>query len=61
MAIVRTIQCENGGRAMIADDCCAGLSAEELERRRLEISRAILAIDRAAQEREARQRGGAEK
>ena len=49
MAIVRTIACDNGGTVRIADDCCAKLTAEERERRRREISRAILEIDRAAQ------------
>ena len=49
MAIVRTIQCENGGTVMIADDCYRGLSAEELERRHAEISRVILRIDRKYQ------------
>lgn len=49
MAIVQTITCDNGGTVRIADDCCAALSAEELERRRRAISRAILEIDRAVQ------------
>lgn len=49
MAIVKTIHCANGGTVLIADDCCTGLSAEELERRRLAISRAILDIDRKCQ------------
>lgn len=49
MAIVKTIRCANGGTVLIDDDCCSGLSAEELERRRLAISRAILEIDRKIQ------------
>lgn len=49
MAIVKTIRCANGGTVLIDDDCCSGLSAEELERRRLAISRAILEIDRKCQ------------
>lgn len=49
MAIVRTIACDNGGTVRIADDCCAKLTADELERRRRAISRAILEIDRAVQ------------
>lgn len=49
MAIVKTMHNANGGTVMIADDCCTGLSAEELERRRLAISRAILDIDRKCQ------------
>ena len=57
MAIVKTIRCANGGTVLIADDCYAGLSAEELERRRRAISRAILEIDRKCQliERQKRQ------
>ena len=57
MAIVKTIHCANGGTVLIADDCCTGLSAEELERRRQAISRAILEIDRKCQlmERQKRQ------
>ena len=49
MAIVKTIRCANGGTVLIDDACCAGLSAEELERRRVAISRAILDIDRKCQ------------
>lgn len=49
MAIVQTITCDNGGTVRIADDCCARLTAEELERRRRAISRAILEINRAVQ------------
>ena len=49
MAIVRTIQGANGGTVKIADDCYRGVSAEALERRRAEISRAILRIDRKYQ------------
>jgi len=49
MAIVQTITCDNGGTVKIADDCCAKLTAEERERRRRAISRAILEIDRAVQ------------
>lgn len=49
MAIVQTIICDNGGTVRIADDCCAKLTADELERRRRAISRAILEIDRAIQ------------
>ncbi len=49
MAIVKVLHNANGGTVMIADDCCTGLSAEELERRRLAISRAILNIDRKCQ------------
>ena len=49
MAIVKVLHNANGGTVMIADDCCTGLSAEEIERRRLAISRAILNIDRKCQ------------
>lgn len=49
MAIVQTITCDNGGTVRIADDCCAKLTADEMERRRRAISRAILEIDRAVQ------------
>lgn len=49
MAIVQTITCANGGTVQIADDCCAKLTADELERRRRAISRAILEIDRMIQ------------
>lgn len=49
MAIVKTIHCANGGTVLIADDCYAGISPEEKERRRVEISRAILKIDREVQ------------
>ena len=49
MAIVQTITCDNGGTVRIANDCCAKLTADEMERRRRAISRAILEIDRAVQ------------
>ena len=49
MAIVQTITCDNGGTVRIADDCCAKMTADEMERRRRAISRAILEIDRAVQ------------
>ena len=49
MAIVKTMECANGGRITIRDDRYRDASAEELARRRAETSRAILAIDRKAQ------------
>ena len=49
MAIVKVMHNANGGTVMIADDYCTGLTAEELEHRRLAISRAILDIDRKCQ------------
>lgn len=58
MAIVKTIHCANGGTVLIDDDCYAGISQEEKERRRAEISRAILSIDRAVQLRRAEERKG---
>jgi len=45
MAIVKTITARNGATVAIDDSCCAGLSAEELTRRRAEIDRAIWRIN----------------
>ena len=59
MAIVRTIQGANGGTVKIADDCYMGLTQEALERRRAEISRAILRIDRKHQAMRPESEGGA--
>lgn len=49
MAIVMTIHCKNGGTIYVDDACYAGVPEEELQRRRDETGRAILAIDRRAQ------------
>ena len=45
MAIVREITAPNGVRMRVHDDCYAGISAEELARRKRQISEAILRID----------------
>ena len=52
MAIVRDYIAPNGVRVRVDDDCYAGISEEELARRKREVSEAILAIDRAVQLRE---------
>lgn len=45
MAIAMEFDCRNGGHVIIRDDCCTGLTPEELDRRRARISRAIWAIN----------------
>lgn len=52
MAIVKDYIAPNGVRVRVDDDCYAGISAEELARRKREVSEAILAIDRSVQLRE---------
>lgn len=56
MAIVKDYIAPNGVRVRVDDDCYAGISAEELARRKREVSEAILAIDRAVQLREMAER-----
>ena len=49
MAIVMTIKSSLGGMIYVADDCYRDVPEEELQRRRDETGRVILAIDRRAQ------------
>lgn len=49
MAIVREFTHPNGCRVIVHDDCYRDLTKEEIERRRQEVSRAILRIDREIQ------------
>lgn len=62
MAIIRdTIITEDrpakGARVIVRDDCYRGISAEEMERRRMEVARVIRRIDVAWQMR-LREQGG---
>ena len=57
MGIVKEMVNANGGRVMIADDCYRQAGADELERRRVAISRAILEIDRKYQLMDNEERG----
>lgn len=41
MAIVKTIKCSNGAIVQINDECCTGLSKEEIARRKAEIDRVV--------------------
>lgn len=52
MAIVREIITSNGVHVRIHDDCYAGVSEEELARRKRRLAEAILTVDRNVQLRE---------
>lgn len=52
MALVRELVTSNGVHVKIFDDCYAGISAEELERRKRKLSETILRVDRNIQLRE---------
>ena len=45
MALVREMVTSNGVHVKIFDDCYAGISKEELERRKREIAEAIARVD----------------
>lgn len=52
MAIAMEFTHPNGARVIVRDDCCRGLDRDEIVRRRRELSRAILRIDRGIQTKE---------
>ena len=52
MALVREYTASNGAHVEIYDDCYAGISEEELQRRYRQISETILRVDRNIQLRE---------
>lgn len=52
MAIAMEFTHPNGVRVIVRDDCCRGLTKDEIDRRRRELSRAMLRIDRGIQTKE---------
>lgn len=56
MAVVREYVTPNGVHVRIHDDCYAGISEEELARRKQRISETILRVDRNIQLREMKAR-----
>ena len=61
MALVRELVTSNGVHVEIHDDCYAGVSAEELERRKRHMYETIARVDRNIQLREIKAKQEAEK
>ena len=61
MALVREFKASNGAHIQIYDDCYAGISEEELQRRYRQIYETILRIDRNIQLREMKAKEEAER